>query len=73
MAAKPITITDFKTELPGKESADGLLYEFPVVKSTNKLGKGQMWQIVVRLLSASVEKDGNPLKFIQIIIMGDFL
>jgi len=59
MSAKSVNIKDFKAELNGKESTDSLLYEFPVVKSVNKHGKTQIWQIVVGILD---EVTNTPIK-----------
>jgi len=59
MAAVSVNITDFKKELNGRENADNTLYEFPVIKSVNKLGKTIQWQIIVGLL-----ENDKPVKII---------
>lgn len=58
MAAKSLVITDFRTQIPGQLSEDGLTWEFPNVKSTNSHSKETYWRIYVKVLDGS----GNPVR-----------
>lgn len=50
MASTSITITDYRTQIPGELSDDKTVYCFPQINSiNNRTGKNTIWRIIVRL------------------------
>lgn len=54
MAAKALTITDFRKEIPGELSEDHTLWNFPVIKSLNSNGRETYWQIKIWVVDATM-------------------
>jgi ATP-dependent DNA ligase len=52
MAARSVTITDYRTQIPGALTPDRLAWKFPAVNSTTSLGAQTSWCIVVRVVRA---------------------
>lgn len=62
MASKAITVTDFRTHIPGQLSEDRKEWTFPTIHSVTSLGKRSTWTLRVRVVR------GDPLeeRFVKI-------
>lgn len=56
MASTAITIRDFRHEIPGQLTLDGMRWEFPLVEFTNANGKIQQQNIYVELFASEKQK-----------------